>query len=783
MPDLRPLRPGDPERIGSYRLVGVLGSGGQGVVYRGVGDREVAIKVLHGHLSHDDDATKGFLREVEAARRVAAFCTAAILDVGTVDDRPYIVSEYVPGDTLQAVVRTFGRRVGGALDRLAISTLTALVAIHQAGIVHRDFKPGNVLMGPDGPIVIDFGIAKALDATTGTSAPVGTPAYMSPEQFRGERVGPASDVFSWAGTMVFAATGRTPFAGDTVAAVVNSVLSGLPDLTGVPPHLLGTIEICLSKDAAGRPGPAELLQRLIRQAGPGAGVLPGPGAAHPVAAHPVTGAPPDDSSRPAPSAPPGAAPVPGPPSAGGASSSGPPSAGATGAGPSGSPPVGTVQPPVGRAHAGPPPPHGARPFSGSAPTPEGRPPLSVRTGFPAGNGSVADADTAPGQGRPVSRRAVIGGAAAAAAALGVSAFTLLRPRDDLPPPIGRSTTQPTGGSPTPTAASPTPAASAQPFGTQLAESVPLPAADGAPTVLAAAGGTVVCGTAKGAVSAWDLGQAPTRLGDGGGSTTWVATGSVGSTPVAASGHLDGRMRLWSLAGESLASRKVSDPVIAVTVTAGAAVAVSQKYDGMKDLHSVVRLWDISTGKQIGSTINDHFQGVRGLAFGRMGKDDVLVTGDGGERVRVWRLSDGKMTHSFRTGEIGGIERLACGEIDGKAVLVSTHLDATLRVYDLATGKRRKKWTFSDQSPDDRGAAALVAGQTGDVPFAAVAHAPWNGDVIVRVWNLRDGDIIGVLGPGRGGAIRTLAPAKQDGRPVLAGTGDDRALRVWSLGPS
>ncbi|MEV4109622.1 protein kinase [Nonomuraea sp. NPDC049695] len=777
MPDMRPLRPGDPERIGSYRLVGVLGSGGQGVVYRGVGDREVAIKVLHGHLSHDDDATKGFLREVEAARRVAAFCTAAILDVGTVDDRPYIVSEYVPGDTLQAVVRTFGRRVGGALDRLAISTLTALVAIHQAGIVHRDFKPGNVLMGPDGPIVIDFGIAKALDATTGTSAPVGTPAYMSPEQFRGERVGPASDVFSWAGTMVFAATGRTPFAGDTVAAVVNSVLSGVPDLSEMPPHLLGTIESCLSKDAAGRPGPAELLQRLIRQAGPGAGVLPG----H-VAAHPVTGTPPAGSPRPAPAAPL----VPGPPSAG-AAPPGSPSEGANGAGPSGSPPVGTVQPPkpppAGSAHAGPPPPRAARPLPGSAPTPKGRPPLATWTGLPAGNGSVADADTAPGQGRAVSRRAMIGGAAAAAAALGVSAFVILRPRDDLPPPIGQSTTQPAVGSQTPTAASPTPAASAQPFGTQLAESVPLPAADGAPTVLAAAGGTVVCGTAKGAVSAWDLGQARTGLGDGGGSTTWVATGSVGGTPVAASGHLDGRMRLWSLAGESLASRKVSDPVIGVTVTAGAAVAVSQKYDDMKDLHSVVRLWDISTGKQIGPAIKDHFQGVRGLAFGRMGKDDVLVTGDGGERVRVWRLSDGTMTHSFRTGEIGGIERLACGEIDGKAVLVSTHLDATLRVYDLATGKRRKKWTFSDRSPDDRGAAALVAGRLGDVPFAAVAHAPWNGDVIVRVWNLRDGDIIGVLGPGRGGAIRTLALAEQDGRPVLAGTGDDRALRVWSLGPS
>ncbi|MET7331828.1 protein kinase [Nonomuraea sp. NPDC005650] len=820
MPDLRPLRSGDPARIGPYRLVGVLGSGGQGVVYRGVGDdgREVAVKVLH--LVHDEDITKSFLREVEAAQRVAAFCTAAVLDVGMVDERPYIVSEYVAGDTLQALVRTSGPRTGGALDRLAISTLTALAAIHQAGIVHRDFKPGNVLMGPDGPIVIDFGIAKALDATTRTSVPVGTPAYMSPEQFRGERVGPTSDVFSWAGTMVFAATGRTPFAGDTVAAVVNSVLSGTPDLTGVPPHLLGTIETCLSKDPSARPAPADLLQQLIRH--------PGPLTHRPT---PATTTPPSGPPHPAPGGPPAGAaqPVAWAPPAGALPSSGPAPSGTA---PSGTAPSGTAPSPVGAAHAGPPPPLGARPLSGAEPA-SGSPvigtgphagnaaqtgphagspaqpgPHAVQTGPHAGNaiwtdgaapagpvagnGPVADADTEAGRGRSVSRRAVLGGAAAAAAALAVSAFTILRPRDDLPDPDGRRTSQPPSGSPSPGSASPrptptstpTPAPSDEPFGTQLAVSAPLPKADGTITELATAGSTVVCGTAKGAVFTWDLGQAATRLGDGGGTTTSVATGNIGGTPVAASGHNDGRMRLWSLTGESLASRKVSDPVIAVTVTgAGKAVAVSEKYDFMKDTRSVVRLWDISTGKQIGPAITDHFQGTRGLAFGRLGEDDVLVTGDGGERIRVWRLSNGRMTHSFYTGEIGGIDRLACGEIKGKPVVVSTHMDATLRVYDLATGKRRKKWEFSDQSPDDRGTAALVVGRSGDVPIAVVAHGPWDGDVIVRVWNLDDGDIIGVLGPGPGGAIQTVALTEQGGHPVVAGAGEDRTLRTWSLGPA
>jgi WD40 repeat protein len=271
--------------------------------------------------------------------------------------------------------------------------------------------------------------------------------------------------------------------------------------------------------------------------------------------------------------------------------------------------------------------------------------------------------------------------------------------------------------------------------------------------------------------------APTRLGDGGGAATSIAIG--GSTPAVASGHADGRMRLWSPDGKSLATHRAGDPVIGVMV-GDKAVAVSQKYDGLTDLHGVVRLWDISTGKQIGATSTEHFQGIRGLAFGRLGGHDVLVTGDGAERIRVRRLSNGKVTHSFHTGEIGGIELLACGEVKGKPVLVSTHLDATLRVYDLVTGERRKKWTFSNQSPDDRGATALVTGQLGDVPIAVVAHSP-GGAVVVRVWNLNKGKVIGVLDPEPGGAITTLALTELAGRPVVVGAGEDRLLHIWSLG--
>ncbi|HEX4815474.1 MAG TPA: serine/threonine-protein kinase [Nonomuraea sp.] len=759
MPEIRPLRSGDPEQVAGCRLVGVLGSGGQGTVYKAVAPdgRDVAVKLLHSHMSGDPGVSKGFVREVEAARRVAAFCTAAVLDVGMLGDQPYIVSEYVPGDTLQQVVRGSGPRTGGALDRLAISTLTALAAIHQAGIVHRDFKPANVLVGPDGPIVIDFGIAKALDATTMASGPVGTPTYMSPEQFEGQRIGPASDVFSWAGTMVFAATGRLPFAGETVPAIMAAILTGSPDLSGVPAHLLEPIRECFAKDPAARPLPADLMRRLMRH--PDAPAVP---------SHPLPPPPPSAPARPW-----GAV---GRPFGGGSSAVG------------GGPPAGAVPRPQEVPH---------------------RQEGSAGHRGPAGHGGSSvqgdpyrpvDGGTAPGDERRVSRRALISAGAAALATAAVSAFVVFRPEGGSPrpqgdpaSPVGQNVASASSGATSPATQptpppSPTPSPSstpaAEPFGTQVGVAVTVPDGSGSPVVMAADGSAVACGTANGTVLTWPLGtDAAARLGDGGGGTASVAYGELDGVPVVASGHSDGRMRLWGASGESLASHRAGDPIVAVTVAGGRAVAVSQKYDGMTDLRGTVRLWDISTGKQIGATSTEHFQGIRGLAFGRLGKDDVLVTGDGGQRVRVRRLSTGVVTHSFDTGDIGGIELMACTEIGGRPVLVSTHLDATLRVHDLATGKRRKRWTFSDRSPDDRGVAALAAGRLGEVPIAVVAHAPAGGEVIVRVWNLSDGETIGEFGAGEGGQLRTLTLAELHGRPVIAATSEDGRLRVLSLGPA
>ncbi|GAA2600042.1 serine/threonine-protein kinase [Actinomadura fulvescens] len=265
------LRANDPTRLGGYDLVRRLGEGGQGAVFLGrdpATGGQVAIKLLHAELNENERARSRFLREFEVAMRVAPFCTAQVLDVDVDEGRPYIVSEYVPGPSLHQQVSREGPLTGGSLQRVAVGTITALVAIHQAGIVHRDFKPGNVLLGSAGARVIDFGIARALDATTNTAGMVGTPVYMAPEQVRGERAGPSIDVFAWGATIAFAATGRTPFGADNLPAVIHRVLNGEPDLGDLAGPLRGIVERCLIKDPAQRPEARDVLMSLLGHGSP-----------------------------------------------------------------------------------------------------------------------------------------------------------------------------------------------------------------------------------------------------------------------------------------------------------------------------------------------------------------------------------------------------------------------------------------------------------------------------------------------------------------------------------
>ncbi|WP_068927964.1 serine/threonine-protein kinase [Planobispora rosea] len=261
-----PLRTADPARIGHHRIIGRLGAGGQGVVYlaESPSGERVAVKLLRTGVGDSDSAgLREFHREIELALRVKAFCTAQVLEHGEFGGMPYIVSEYVDGPSLARVISERGVLRGTELRRLAVGTLTALSAIHQAGVVHRDLKPANVLLARDGPRVIDFGIARAADSEATAEHVVGTPPYMAPEQFNGAPTGPASDMFAWAATVTCAATGTPPFGTGPVPATIHRILSGEPKLGELEGELRELVLQCLAKDPAARPTATTALLRLL----------------------------------------------------------------------------------------------------------------------------------------------------------------------------------------------------------------------------------------------------------------------------------------------------------------------------------------------------------------------------------------------------------------------------------------------------------------------------------------------------------------------------------------
>ncbi|MET8869067.1 serine/threonine-protein kinase [Nonomuraea sp. NPDC004580] len=266
---MNPLLAGDPAEVDGHRVVGRLGQGGQGVVYLGEAPAgtPVAIKMLGSGLD-DPEARDRFRQEIGYARRVKAFCTAQVLASGEYAGTPYVVSEYVDGPALADVLVRRGPLRGAELRRLAIGTLTALAAIHQAGVVHRDFKPGNVLLSRHGPRVIDFGISRAMEEIEADGQHVvGTPPYMAPEQFGGAPIGPAADMFAWAGTMVAAATGRPAFGTGALPALIARILTAEPDLGDLDGELRELAARCLDKDPDARPTATQALLTLLGHPG------------------------------------------------------------------------------------------------------------------------------------------------------------------------------------------------------------------------------------------------------------------------------------------------------------------------------------------------------------------------------------------------------------------------------------------------------------------------------------------------------------------------------------
>ncbi len=270
-----------PDELGSYRLLHVLGEGGMGVVHLAAAadGTLVALKVLRPHMLAGADARQRLAREVVATQRVRGHHVAEVLDADVTGPTPYVVTRYVPGQSLDSVVRDHGPLRADALRRLTAGLLDALDSVHAAGLVHRDVKPGNVLLHNGEPVLIDFGLARALDDTrlTATGLVVGTPGYLAPETVAGLDPTPATDVHGLAATIAFAATGRAPYGTGPDVVVLDRIRRGEAALDGLPDPLRGLLRAGLAVEPARRPSIADLRVGL--------GLVPSPAA---VVAEPVT---------------------------------------------------------------------------------------------------------------------------------------------------------------------------------------------------------------------------------------------------------------------------------------------------------------------------------------------------------------------------------------------------------------------------------------------------------------------------------------------------------------
>ncbi|MGP4114231.1 serine/threonine-protein kinase [Streptomyces sp. 4N509B] len=273
----RRLGAGDPRRISHYRLVARLGRGGMGQVYlaRSRGGRPVAVKVVAQDIADDPEFRRRFADEVKAARKVGGFHTAQVVDAGPKDAQPWLVTAYIPGPSLQEAVQAHGPLPSGALRVLGAGLAEGLAAIHRSKLVHRDLKPANVILADDGPRVIDFGISRALDGSSATNSVLGTPGYMSPEQFQGRDAGPASDVFALGCVLVYAASGHSPYGEGNGLVIQYRTINEKPDLAGVPEHLLPFLMSCLDHEPRRRPTVDQALAEFADPSGDSAWPPPG----------------------------------------------------------------------------------------------------------------------------------------------------------------------------------------------------------------------------------------------------------------------------------------------------------------------------------------------------------------------------------------------------------------------------------------------------------------------------------------------------------------------------
>ncbi|GAB3964626.1 hypothetical protein GCM10029978_025540 [Actinoallomurus acanthiterrae] len=768
MPDPRPLREDEPKRVGSYRLTDYLGEGGHGAVYRGtnVSGGTVAVKVLHRRLVWGNAARRRFVEEMSAARRVTESRTARVLDVGLDLDVPYVVSEYVPGESLHAAVARHGPLDIDAITRLASGTAAGLAAIHRAGVVHLGFKPHNVLLGGDGPRVIDFGLARALGAPEAGSGVVGTPAYLAPEQLAGQDGVPASDVFAWAGTMVFAATGRPVFGDDHAPAVLWRITNGEPVLSGVPDQLVPLLSACLDKRPDRRPSAAELISALTGRDNPariGAagdrpardGVVPPTGAVRP--------------QRPAAAAPART----GPTGEAAATATDRPAPAVTGTGRHAPTATGTDrrEPAVTGTDRPAPTVTGTGRHAPTATGTDRPAPAATATGRHASAALPDLGKPVPGEEawiRRPRRRALPLGIAASGAALAIAAGLLfvLWPSERAMDTAQRTRTRPSPG-----------------------HSVNIPAVGaplGRPLTLGAAGSVsavaeptlngrpvLVAGGQDGDLRVFDRSsgrQIGAPLTGHKGEVTALAVGTLNAGPVVVSGGADHTIRVWDIA----AGREVGDPFtgdtdtitsLATATVGGRSVVVSGSADWS------VRRWDMATGRQIGPPILGHKSPVTSVTTATLDGKPVVVAGCAGKMVRAWDIASGAEIGMGFMGHTAALTSVAAATLNGELVVVSADADRTMQVSDVATWHatspafpRRPSAVTTMATADVNGRVVVLTGE---------GHA-------VHVWDLatRREIISPLTGPTR--SVIWVTTETVDGVTAAVAGSTDGTVRMWRL---
>ncbi|GAA5074672.1 serine/threonine protein kinase [Thermocatellispora tengchongensis] len=729
-----PLAPssgtGDPDALGGYRISGRLGEGDQGVIYAadGPGDEPVAVKLLHPRFRLTGEGPERFLAAIDPLRDAEHPHTPRLLDAGIHDGRPYVVHTLAHGFPLSVNVS------GDRLMDLVEGTAEALASLHGAGVVHRDVKPGNILLGGDGPWLLDAGIAAALDAaTTMFSAVIGSPQYMSPEQVAGDEIGPASDVFSWAATMAFAATGRGPFEDDSVPAVLNRVFAAAPDLSAVREDLRLVLTRCLAKAPDARPTMPEVLTSLP---------------ARPVV---LAAASPPPEPEPEPELEPEPEPAPEPE-------------------PEPEPEPASEPEPEAEPEAG----------AGSEPEPEPEPePMPEPTPMP-----VPVPVAAPR--RRTGRKVLLG--IGVAAVVGTPAWLVFGGGAQVvsgPRPVptvgivnqaGVATPEPSERPVEEESAPPPTGTSWLGYGFRV-RSVRVADVRGLATAEVDGRPIVVTAGADGAVRRWELetGEPVGKpLKGHKGAVEAVAVTTLGGAPVAVSGGRDGTLRFWDLADGGQAAR-------AYRLKGGGVTALAVVKAGRRTLLAAatadrrITVLDLKTRRPVGRPLRGHRGAIAALAAAETASGrPILVSGGRDETVRAWdplrARPFGKPYHAHTR----PVEALASGEIGGRPVVISAGQERAIRLW----------------RPDRlRSVRPALAGPKGTVHALARAELDGrptliaaSGDGVLRAWDLATGKLRGKIEEAHDGAATAVVPhVDEQGRLMLVSAGSDDALRIWRFG--